>query len=381
MMLQISEGEAGRLPRTALRLLCMLLLLAWTTGARAHTVSTSYLRLETAGSPTLRVDLPLRDLEDVVGLDADGDGRITWREVEAAESRIDAAVLSGVRVRRGDRDCQLIPQAIAIDSHAGTPHAVVQGPIECASATGAWELDYRLLFDRDRTHRALLAISAEGRSTGAVLDVDHPSWRPARSNVALFADFVKQGVWHIWMGYDHLAFLLLLLLPSVLERGQRGWVPVSSPRQIALRVLRVVTAFTVAHSITLSLAALGVFTPPAAPIEAAIALTVILAGLANLSSRLAVHGAAMAFAFGLIHGFGFANALAELGLRAGAIAAPLAGFNIGVEFGQLAVVAIALPALSALRSTKHYSLRILPGISIVTVMLAIGWLAQRVGGI
>jgi hypothetical protein len=226
----------------------------------------------------------------------------------------------------------------------------------------------------------LLAVNGAESTTGIVLDADHPSWRPARSKFSLFLDFVRQGVWHIWLGYDHLAFLLLLLLPAVLDRGQRGWEPVPSQRRIIFRVLKVVTAFTAAHSITLSLAALGVLTPPAAPVEAAIAVTVILAGLANLIPRFAVHGAGMAFAFGLIHGFGFANALAELGLKAGSIAVPLAGFNIGVETGQLAVVALALPILAALRRTRLYSLRVMPGASIVMILVAVGWLVQRVGG-
>jgi hypothetical protein len=355
-----------------------LLLMAGNPSAFGHAVSTAYLRLETSTQPaTLRVDLPLRDLEDLVGLDADGDGHITWREVEAAESRIEAVVSAGVRVHRGEGDCRFVAQPLAIDSHAGTPQVVVAGALDCAGSTGDWSLDYRLLFDRDRTHRALLAVSGAGTTAGIVLDANHPSWQPERSKFALFIDFVRQGIWHIWLGYDHLAFLLLLLLPAVLERGQGGWTPVQSQRRIVVRVLKVVTAFTAAHSITLSLAALGVLTPPAAPIEAAIAVTVILAGLANLIPRFAVHGAAMAFGFGLIHGFGFANALAEVGLKAGSIAAPLAGFNIGVELGQLAVVAVALPTLSALRKTRQYSRRLMPGASIATMVVAAGWLLQR----
>jgi hypothetical protein len=368
-----------RWPQAFARALAGAALVLWAAAAQSHAVSTAYVRLAAAQDrPAVRVDLPLRDLDDLVGIDADGDGRITWREVQAAEPRIAAVVAAGVSVARGNAACRFSPRPIAIDVHAGTPHAVYNAALDCAG-TGAWAVDYRLLFDRDRTHRALLAVTADGVTTGAVLDAEHRGWRAARSGFSLFLDFVRQGMWHIWLGYDHLAFLFLLLLPAVLERGRGGWEPVPSRRMIVVRVLKVVTAFTAAHSITLSLAALGVLTPPAAPIEAAIAVTVILAGVANLVPRLAVHGAVMAFAFGLIHGFGFANALAELGLKAGAIAAPLAGFNIGVELGQLAVVALALPALVALRSTRHYALRVMPGASLATILLAIGWLVQRIG--
>ena len=376
-----APSQEGRRRWLASSLVGVMAFCCWTSGAHAHAVSTAYLRLDTeAATPTLRVDLPLRDLEDLVGLDADGDGRVTWREIEAAESRIDAAIAAGVHVRHGASDCRFVPRPIAVDTHAGTPHAVLEGTVDCAASTGTWALDYRLLFDRDRTHRALLAIGGSAGATGVVLDAEHFSWQAAQSKFDVFVDFVRQGVWHIWLGYDHLAFLVLLLLPAVLERGQHGWVPVRSRRRIVIRVLKVVTAFTAAHSITLSLAALGVLTPPAAPIEAAIAVTVILAGLANLIPRFAVHGAGMAFAFGLIHGFGFANALAELGLHAGSIAVPLAGFNIGVEVGQLAVVGVALPILAAVRATRLYPRRVMPGASIATILVAVGWLVQRMGG-
>jgi hypothetical protein len=356
-----------------------VLLLSGAAAARAHTVSTAYVRLEEkAAQPKLRVDLPLRDLDELVGIDTDGDGRITWRKVQSAEQRITAVVTAGVEVRRGGIECRMAPQPIAIVIHAGTPHAVVSGALGCPSS-GPWSVDYHVLFDRDRTHRALLAVGDTQGATAIVLDADHHEWRSARPGFALFRDFVRQGIWHIWLGYDHLAFLLLLLLPAVLDRGPGGWRPIATRRTIVVRVLKVVTAFTAAHSITLSLAALGVLTPPAAPVEAAIAVTVILAGLANLVPRLAVHGAGMAFAFGLIHGFGFANALAELGLQAGSLAAPLAGFNIGVELGQLAVVAVVLPVLASLRLTRHYSGRLMPAASSLTILVAIGWLFQRIG--
>jgi hypothetical protein len=367
-------GWAGRLPLVAI----WLALVAAT--AQAHSVSTAYVRLDADLTHSeLRVDLPLRDLEDVVGLDADGDGRITWREVESAAPRVSTLVNSGVRVRRGAVDCRVTPKPIAIDVHAGTAHAVLSSTLDCPGH-GAWSIEYDLLFDRDRTHRALLAIETGGKSASvAVLDTEHRTWHDAEGGWFRFFEFVRQGIWHIWLGYDHLAFLLLLLLPSVLERRPGGWTPSMDRRRIFMRILKVVTAFTAAHSITLSLATLGILTPPAAPIEAGIAITVILAGIANLFPRFAVHGARMAFAFGLIHGFGFANALAELGLARGGVAAPLAGFNVGVELGQLAVVALLLPLLDRLRTVPLYAARVLPATSLTIAVLGLGWLVQRLG--
>ena len=349
--------------------------------AHAHAVSTAYLTLDAGGaSPVLGADLPLRDLAEALGIDADGDGHITWGEVRAAESRITNWVAEGVSVRRAGVGCALTAEPLALESHAGTMHAALRYSVTCP-ASGPWSIEYRLLFDRDRSHRALLAarVSGADAASAAVLDADRPSWREQASSWTRFVDFVRQGVWHIWLGYDHLAFLLLLLLPAVLERDRDGWVAARSRRAIALRTLGVVSAFTLAHSITLSLAALGIVTPPTVPVEASIAVTVILAGLANLVPRLAAHGARMAFGFGLIHGFGFANALRELGLESHGLAAPLAGFNIGVELGQLLVVAISLPILAILGRRIVYGRVLMPAASLAVACVAAGWLLQRVG--
>jgi hypothetical protein len=345
--------------------------------ASAHAVSTAYLQLAGgAPLPVLRVDLPLRDLEDLVGLDADGDGRLTWREVEFAGPQIASRIAAGIEVRRGDRVCQPEARPVAIEIHAGTPHASLEYALRCP-AGGAWSLDYHLLFDRDRTHRALLAVSGEGAPVGVILDADRHLWTESASGWTRFIEFLRQGVWHIWLGYDHLAFLLLLLLPAFSARSERTAGP--SLRAVLLRVLRIVTAFTIAHSVTLTLATLGVVRPPVVPIEAAIAATVIATGIINLFPRLAVHGAGLAFAFGLIHGFGFANALSELGLSHGAVLAPLAGFNLGVEAGQLAAVLAVLPVLASLRHRPIFDRVVVPALSAAIAVLAVGWLLQRVG--
>ena len=126
---------------------------------------------------------------------------------------------------------------------------------------------------------------------------------------------------HIWIGYDHIAFLILLLLPAVLVSrsgsagdGESTWEPAARWTGVAGTVLRMVTAFTVAHSITFSLAALGFVVPPERPVEIGIAASVIVAGIVNLYPRVATRGTLLAFAFGLLHGFGFANVLRELDL-------------------------------------------------------------------
>ncbi len=138
-----------------------------------------------------------------------------------------------------------------------------------------------------------------------------------------------------------------------------------------------VTAFTLAHSITLSLAALEIISLPSRLVESAIAASVVFAALNNLRGTIESKRWVMAFAFGLIHGFGFASVLADLGLPQGALVLALVGFNAGVELGQLAIVAVFLPLAFALRGTSFYRVGVLKAGSVLVAMLAAWWLVQR----
>ncbi|NJO12299.1 MAG: HupE/UreJ family protein [Gammaproteobacteria bacterium] len=141
--------------------------------------------------------------------------------------------------------------------------------------------------------------------------------------------------------------------------------------------MRIVTAFTVAHSFSLTLAVLQILVPPARLVEIAIAASVVLAGLLNLYPPLVRRAVAIAFAFGLVHGFGFANVLLDLGLHDGALAVSLAGFNVGVELGQIAIVGVLLPILFHLRRRPSMARRFVPAASLATSLLAMGWLLER----
>jgi hypothetical protein len=168
-----------------------------------------------------------------------------------------------------------------------------------------------------------------------------------------------------------------LLLPAVLVRRDDRWQPAPDFKAAFLDVAKIVTAFTLAHSITLSLATLDLVTLPSRWVESAIALSVVLAALNNLVPVVQRGRWIAAFAFGLLHGFGFAGALQDLGLPTGSLALSLAGFNIGVELGQLAIVAAFLPVAFAVRATWAYPRVVLAGGSAVIVAIAGVWLAER----
>src|SRR5262249_51800960 len=147
--------------------------------------------------------------------------------------------------------------------------------------------------------------------------------------------FIYEGIWHIWLGFDHVLFLLALLLPAVLVRVDGHWHAAGTFSSVCWNVVSIVTAFTVAHSITLSLAALDVVRLPSHLVESTIAASVVLAGLGNLYPRMIGRRWLVAFGFGLIHGFGFAAVLTDLGLPQHSLLLSLISFNVGVEIGQL----------------------------------------------
>ena len=250
----------------------------------------------------------------------------------------------------------------------------------CPGTTGALGLNYRLLFDVDALHRGLLRLDLDGVTQTAVLapesgNVTLTAGEPSRLDQ--FGQYVVEGAWHIWIGFDHVLFLLSLLLPAVLVYANRQWAGAPSLKSATREVLWVVTAFTVAHSITLTLAALEVVALPSRLVESAIALSVVLAAANNLYPVIERKRWLVAFLFGLIHGFGFATVLTELGLPRDALVLSLLGFNLGVELGQLAIVAGFLPLAYLLRNTALYRKAVFVGGSWLTMLVAAVWLLER----
>jgi hypothetical protein len=271
---------------------------------------------------------------------------------------------------------------LQLDHHSDGTYAVLSLAAHCESLDRSLQMKYSLLFDVDPSHRGLVQWIAPG-SIGAqalVFGTDNaqqPLALQAQSAWRTLAEYLKDGMWHIWIGYDHILFLLSLLLPAVLVRVGRDWEPAASLKRSLLEVLKVVTAFTLAHSITLSLAALHVISLPSRIVESTIAASVVFAALNNLRGTIEKKRWVMAFVFGLVHGFGFASVLADLGLPQGALALALVGFNLGVEVGQMAIVVAFVPVAFALRRTLFYRHGVLTFGSILVALVAAYWFVQR----
>jgi hypothetical protein len=406
--------------------------------AWAHAPSNATLSLEAEGDTVLqRWDIALRDLDRVLPLDADNDGRITWGELQRAWPEVVAQADRGLRLAlpaEVDAAAETVCRAGAmasprIDDHADGTYAVLERLWICPADAERRGLvvDYRLFADSDASHRGLLRwaigtaniavagartdAAAAAVTTAVVVPAAEPTALPGRtdtpaapgasaaalpSGFADFVGFVGEGVRHILIGTDHVLFLLALMLPAVVRvtsRDAAGAMQPGQPAQHATQALwqvaKVVTAFTVAHSLTLALAVLGYANPPARIVESLIAASVVLVAIGNLRRALPATGAGasvlapptprwqIAFAFGLIHGFGFAGALRELELDEETLARSLLGFNLGVELGQLGIVALVMPLAWWVRDTRFYRGVVLAGGSAAIAAVAAVWLVER----
>lgn len=363
-------------------LLLLPLLFCLHLSAWAHKASDSYLVVNANGtSVQVQWDIAVRDIDFALGLDPDGNGEITWGELRARQADMAAWALSRLEITRGGGMCPLQLQQLQVDEHTDGAFAVLQMTGTCPGSTGPLGLHYRLLFDLDGLHRGLLSATVDGGTHTAVLSPTSGTLQfgaEGISRLQQFKQYLVEGVWHIWIGFDHILFLLALLLPAVLIFEAKTWRGAEHFGQAWKEVLWVVTSFTVAHSITLSLAALGLISLPSRLVESAIALSVVLAAANNVWPLVEGRRWLVAFCFGLIHGFGFASVLAELGLPTDALALSLLGFNLGVEAGQMAIVAVFLPIAFALRHTAFYRKGVFVGGSLLTMVLAGLWLVERV---
>ena len=351
--------------------------------AQAHKPSDSYLVIfADQGALHGQWDIALRDLDYALGLDADGNGEITWGEVRAKHADIAAYALARLTLSADRQRCELAPTGQLVDEHSDGAYAVLRFSARCArdGTPREIELDYGLFFDLDPSHRGLLRLEHGSGTLTGIFGPARPRQRFALiepSRIVQFADYAREGVWHILIGFDHILFLLSLLLPAVVLLTDRGWKPATLFAPVFWDVLKIVTAFTLAHSITLSLAALSVVALPSRVVETTIALSVVLAALNNLWPVVAGRRWAVAFGFGLIHGFGFASVLADLGLPRGALLVSLVGFNLGVESGQLAIVGAFLPLAFLLRRTWLYRRMIFAGGSALIALIAVVWMVER----
>lgn len=342
------------------------------TTATAHNTQLSNAVLEVSGS-AVRVDLDLngRDLE--VALNAtllSSPATVTVEALASARSGIEAYLAEHVRLAADGTPCEL--RVLGLEPAA--EHVKVHAQFACAKASDT--LIYRAtpFAEIDPRARHMVTVTGDAKRFG-LLSVSTPELAITavrQSAWSIFGRYLLSGVEHIAIGFDHIAFLL-----ATIVWGRR-----------LLPLVKVITAFTVAHSITLTAAVLGAVTPDPAWVEAAIAASIVYVAAENFFVRDVGRRWPLTFAFGLVHGFGFASVLREYGLPQEALAPALAAFNIGVELGQLAIVATALVVLHGVdRLERRAGVAEIPdrrvawAISIAVGLLGLWWLFERIGAL
>jgi len=376
----------SRRPIVAAMVILLIVLTAST--ARAHKPSDAYLTLETSRARVaVRWDIAIRDLDDALHLDGNADGHVTWGEVVERKPDVIEYATSRLSIRGDGQPCPLVledtSRLLATVRHSDGAYLALAMRAECGASPRVLDVGYRLLFDIDPLHRGLVRlVTPKGQRTFIFTPNANEQRFELGTNEQATSFFVavKDGMRHIGEGVDHLLFLLALLLPAVLVRSSAGspkWLAVTGWRPAVFDVLRIVTAFTIAHSLTLSLAALDIVRLPSRVVESAIALSVVIAALNNLVPVLKSDRWIAAFSLGLLHGFGFSAVLVDLGLPKTQLVGVLFGFNVGVEIGQAAVVAVFLPLAYAARRFPTYRRVALTGGSIAITALATVWLMER----
>lgn len=360
------------------------LLALWSPTASAHKPSDAYLLITVDDTAIdVRWDIALRDLDAGFDLDADGNRELTWGEAKAHFDEIDRYALARLSIDDG----RCAPRVVghALEKHSDGAYLVLQATAQCR-VTDHLKVGYRLFTEMDPTHRGITRV-VFGHDGGAAttLVVLDPSGGPvvvSRAGGSADSPFARgffpAGVHHILIGYDHVLFLICLLLPAVLVRRDGRWVPVDRWTEAARRVLVTVTAFTIAHTLTLALAGLRIVELSPRVIEPAIAATIVFTAIGNIRPNRFRESVAMPFVFGLVHGFGFADVLHELDLPLGQFVWALLRFNVGVEAGQLLIVAAALVPLYLLRGRPWYRSRVVVPVSLVAIVVASIWFAERV---
>jgi len=385
--------KAGHL-RLGLNLVLFIGVLLGLTGkTEAHSTGESYVFLN-VGEAGLsgRFELPFRELTKAVPLDLDGDGTITKDEFAAKAEESYARMQETLVFYDGDQAHPV--EVTGHDFFDGAGFDVfVQIAFDVPSLDEppkTLDADYRFLFDgQDLDHRALLIIESNNRAGIAenesqhslVFDKDRGRQTFSVDGVSgwvIFTRFIGEGIYHIVpIGYDHILFLLSLLLASVMIVRSGSWTPAPNFREPFWFVVKVVTLFTVAHTLTLSLAALGIIRLPVVLVEAVIALSIAVAAINNLYPFIANRTWSIVFILGLFHGFGFANVLDPLGAQGYALIPALAGFNVGVEIGQLIVVLVAFPILYLIRKLRVYKPLVLQAGSVAMIAVAGLWFFER----
>ncbi len=410
-----ATGPAGAAWRRAL-LFCLLLLAV--VPAFAHKGSDAYLDVRelVSAAPTTAMSaqkdyrfslaIAIKDLDLLVPIDTNADGKVTWGEIKTAMPLVLALANETANLEPWPPaqpqlgqpvagTCQLSWRSDGVDQRSDGNYIRLAAQARCPG-NRPLAFHYTLLRDQDANHRLLVAGRVDGKDLLTTTSPQQPSLvlragtadvssslttsdvqRPSNAWSAL-RDYFSLGVHHLLQGYDHLAFLLALVLPLRLVLFRPASALARAPTHEWMALLRTVTAFTIGHSLTLMLATFGLTEASPRWVEPAIALTIVFTALLNLRPVRWVRTDVLALLFGMVHGYGFAGLLLEAAAPSGLLPWALAGFNLGVEAGQLIAVCGWVLVSQPLVVRRWYPSVVVRLGSVLLALLALWWFWQRV---
>jgi len=380
-----------------------LLAIGWSKQAAAHQAPYSIVYLDVSpGRVGVELQIPLTELELAYGNDVN-------REPETLMQRMRPQVTEYILAHIHAYVHREQPWLVEVtDMYTAREQQIASGPPfyelrvrlvlkpQHGESTRDFMLDYDAVVHQVVNHVIFVAVRSDwetGRQDSLTQDSNPMTIRTGGDNKVhpLEITLAKGGWWrgvgnmfllgvaHIKEGTDHLLFLIALLLPSMLVAGPTGWGRYGGIRSSLAKILKIVTAFTIGHSLTLLVGALGWVRLPAQPVEVLIAFSILVSAVHAVYPIFPGREMLVAGGFGLIHGLAFAGVIAHLDLAAGTLAVSVLGFNLGIEAMQLVVILLVIPWLILLGQTPVYRY-VRVGGSALAAIAAMGWIAERVTG-
>jgi hypothetical protein len=392
MLISFSAVRMARAARVAKRLLLgvlALVLLLASAASFAHQTGNSYLYLrQVDGQLEVDLDFYVRDLGNLLQKPGEKPEPAPPPEkIQALQPELTGLIEKALSVEFDEQAVQwrFVRQSVVLHNDGLYVRQQFVAPAPDVNARFV-VIRYGFFTQSDKLGRAFLSLAISGDEISSVFDQSLAVQRFALGNTKRSSTillFTAEGAKHIWEGPDHLLFLLTLLLPGLLlwspvrAASSEETVGTGKHRAAWTFALKVITAFTVAHSITLAMASFGLISLPEKLVESAIALSIMVSAAINLQQRFRVNHWQLAFSFGLIHGMGFANGLKELGLSASYFLETLIAFNAGVELGQLSTVLLVSIPLVLLARSERSRLNVMRWGSVIVLAISTVWLIQR----
>ncbi len=371
-------------------LLFLNMLLFHSPVAIAHALEQSYIFLKvTDDAIGGRVEITIADINRALSLQLDTQGGVSQEDIEPYAADIIRYVEERVSIRPESKDRGTGITHVGLSTLPLSQYVVVNFNFPELSGTSAYiDFEYAVLFDKAPEHRGFVVVETNWKTgtfenealISTIFEPGKQSYRLDLSSSSVFQgikEMIRLGIHHIWVGIDHILFLLALLLPSVVRRTDKGWVREENFRSALISVIKIVTVFTLAHTLTLSAAAMGSMSLSSRWVESVIALSIAIAALDVLYPIFHRKIWLVIFGFGLFHGFGFASVLSTIGIPSNYLIHSLLAFNVGVEVGQVVIVCMVFSMLYLVSRYAFYVRAVLPCCATALIVVSLYWFVER----